>query len=187
MNFKLGHKTINSETVDVPSNDVCVLGPNLVLNECVLQNRAAAKNLSLCGMIMNGGVFVTKKKLSDFQFRRVEFNNVIFEGIYSGCDFGWDSPVGKINFSTSILNSCRFIGDIDKNIVFPLTDHIVITKTHVERLKIGIDTFSPRIQMLINVLTKNQPADLQLTVLHIPTLAKQIKVTDSEIMVLKEA
>lgn len=117
-------KIINDSVIQLKEDLVTVLGPNLELNNCVVESFADEKGIVLADVVMHGGVFDQRVKLSDFHFRRVRFDAVKFKGEYSGCDFGdWDDVatprISGCDFSATVMDGCRFLNCDMGSIVTP--------------------------------------------------------------------
>lgn len=117
-------KIVNNSVIQLKEDLVTVLGPNLELNNCVIESFADGKGIVLAGVVMQGGVFDQRVKLSDFHFRRATFDSVKFKGEYSGCDFGdWDDTVNphisRCDFSAAVMDGCRFLNCDMAGIVTP--------------------------------------------------------------------
>ncbi|WP_207804097.1 hypothetical protein [Psychrobacter sp. JCM 18903] len=82
------NKTIIDEEIIIESNSCIFLGPNLKLVDCVVINKQTARGIQFLDAEMVGGVFQTKKKLTNWQEHSVTFDSVTFKGNFLGCDLG---------------------------------------------------------------------------------------------------
>ena len=181
MNWKLSHENLISQNIEIPGKEVVFLGPDLMLSNCTINNNATGRDLTICGVKMSGGTFKTKKRLTNFQFRDIEFDGVTFEGTFAGCDFGVEKKLGKCDFSNSILNGCRFIGEIAEKIQLPNNDHLVLSVEAIKEIDIESE-LTPALKMFLSVLSENQPDHLKIVVSHIPSLAKQLRLDESKVV-----
>ncbi|WP_230659876.1 hypothetical protein [Psychrobacter sp. I-STPA10] len=116
-------KTITDEDIIINSEFRVSLGPNLTLVNCSIINKHTARDISFIDTEMIGGIFHTKKRLTNWQQHRVTFEGVTFKGNFLGCDFGGrpdqeeSSHYGLVkdcDFSQANMHLCRlFNADIE--------------------------------------------------------------------------
>lgn len=129
---ELRRQTLTGQTVLLNNTDMHVLGPRLVLNDCVVACDSVAKGLTVVGLRMNGGRFVQTRRLCNKQFAYGHFHGVAFEGTFSGCDFGsWDgtedASLSSCDFSKAILDGVRFLNVDPAGTTFPPWPGVIIT------------------------------------------------------------
>lgn len=112
--MKYQNQTLSYETLTLPHDKVTTLGPNLILNSCILQSETTGEGIILAGVKLNSCKFYQKIPLSNFQFERIHLKDVTFYGTFLGCDFGdWDSTqsssVEDCDFTQTELDGCRFL------------------------------------------------------------------------------
>src|SRR5688572_303241 len=109
--MKLRKECLVGQNINLDGKDGHSLGPDLTLNDCVLEIACPASALTIAGLNMIGGHFNVKKKLVNFPFYWASFDRVQFSGVFAGCDFGvvnWDEPPGAklvaCDFSQAVLD-----------------------------------------------------------------------------------
>lgn len=117
-------RVVNDSVIRLEGDLATVLGPNLELNNCVVESFVDGRGIIFAGVVMYGGVFDQRVRLSNFHFSRAVFDAVKFKGRYSGCDFGdWDDVVipgiSRCDFSDAVMDGCRFLNCDMADIVTP--------------------------------------------------------------------
>lgn len=184
--MELKKQIIIGQNIALPHNAMTFLGPDLVLDNCIVESRCAAACLTLAGVRMNGGVFNAKKQLNNFRFTYAEFVNTKFVGKYSGCDFGIEIGIEACDFQKAILDNCRLFNTNMKNIVLPENGHISIEPHQSPLLSKKKPMLSPELRLFVEILESEQPAPLSSVIINIEMLAKRLRVTPEEIVGLCE-
>ncbi len=178
--------TINNEAINIPAKEIALLGPDLVLNDCIVEIKCASKDLSITGLTMEGGRFNAKKELCNFQIKNSCFRNVEFLGSYSGVDFGEDGAFSSCDFSKASLDNCRFISADLTDIVLPKAGHIVLNRDTIADLKEESKRCHPKVGMFIQVISENQPTEVTGIIVNENKLAKRLKIEVSDVEILRK-
>jgi hypothetical protein len=126
--YQLRDQTIELDSIVLESARVNYLGPNLVLRQCKVLVRTAARSLVITRTSFLDCDIVVKKPLRNFSFCDARLERCVVAGTFFGCDFGrWvddvgnsDATVVSCDFSGAKLDACRFIDcDVD-TLIFPL-------------------------------------------------------------------
>ncbi len=123
--MRIKQSTIRDRHIRLANDEVNLLGPSLVLRDCVIDSSSSARNLSISETVMHRCTFNSKRKLINSQWCDVKLHGCKFTGKYSGCDFGWqetnngDDEIKDCDFSETILDGCRFMNCSPCSIVFP--------------------------------------------------------------------
>lgn len=119
-NTELAH-----ERIEIGSDVVYFLGPNLTLRHCTLVLKVAARNLIIPQARLMDCVVEARRELKNFQWNSAHLKGCRFTGRFSGNDFGeWPSSPGEssmedCDFSGAHLDGCRFLGCDVRTLRFP--------------------------------------------------------------------
>ena len=126
--MRIKETTLVDKTIALSNKEVNILGPDVVLRNCVIKSRAAAKNISLLNVVLIGCKFVAQSIIRNLNFCSATFQDCEFSGRFVGCSFGcWPEyftipVIGSMeggDFSGAELDSCRFVDCEPSGIVFP--------------------------------------------------------------------
>lgn len=113
------------ERIDIGSDVVYFLGPNLTLRHCTLVLKIAARNLIIPQARFIDCTFEVKRELKNFRWESAHLKGCRFTGRFWGNDFGeWPFSPGEgsiedCDFSMARLHGCRFLGCDTHTIRFP--------------------------------------------------------------------
>jgi hypothetical protein len=129
--MKFKHIKLVGECISLSDDAVNFLGPELTLQDCIVNSDCSGRAISESGVRMYGGCFSQLRPLHNHAFERAHFNGVKFSGAFVGCDFGnWDSlEIGSIencDFSEALLDGCRFLRCNPETIIFPQWPYFTI-------------------------------------------------------------
>ena len=114
--INLENAELTNERIEIGSNVVFFLGPNLILRHCTLVLKVAARNLIIPHARFLDCTFESKRELKNFRWRHAHLKGCRFTGRFSGNDFGaWQSSPGEgsiedCDFTHATLDACRFLG-----------------------------------------------------------------------------
>lgn len=160
--MKLRDQVLNSEVLKLENDNPSVLGPGLILNNCILDSRIPADCMIIAGLTMTGGNFNQHVELRDFHFENAHLNNVIFTGKFIGCDFGdWDdtstSSINNCDFKDCHLDGVRFLNaDVD-SIALPKWPHFFIRSPEKCDPNINIHGLPKKLGITLNVYFDEEP------------------------------
>lgn len=166
--MNLRNQNLSRQKVVLTDNEVNVLGPDLILDECSVCSECSAEALVIAGLRMNGGVFEQKSPLSNFHFERAHLDGVSFFGSYSGCDFGdWDtdqnSSIANANFANARLDGCRFLNCDARTILFPRWPCFTIIDPSAARQFVMLQAWPGRLGGVLDLYTDQDPECMAIT------------------------
>jgi len=161
--MKLRDKSLTREEVKLSDDEVNVLGPSLVLDDCKLLSDCQAEALVIAGMSMKGGSFIQKRRLSSFHFENAHFSRVSFAGTFVGCDFGdWDSrdtsSIDRCTFADATLDGCRFLNCEPGTMRFPSWPGFTILKPIEARTFVLANKWPAKLRTLLDIYTDSDEA-----------------------------
>jgi len=112
----LENTELANERLEIGSDVVYFLGPNLTLRNCTLVLKIAARNLVIPQARFIDCSFLVKRELKNFRWDTAHLKGCRFTGRFSGNDFGelpYSPGKGSIegcDFTEAMLQSCRFVG-----------------------------------------------------------------------------
>ncbi len=123
------------EAITLSGDDFNNLGPDLVLEDCEVTVSAQSRDIVVAGLHMVGGAWIQKKKLTKKEFSRASFENVRFEGRFTGITWGdWHKPHENLtincDFSKADLDDCRFLHIRPAQITLPPWPCVAVVDPH---------------------------------------------------------
>ena len=166
MNIK--NKSLTSQNIDLKNSEVNILGPSLEMNGCKINSDCEAEAISIVGLKMYGGVFEQKRTLLNFHFEKAHFENVLFKGSYVGCDFGdWEleerSSIINCDFSSALLDGCRFLRCDPKSIQFPKWPYFTIVSPCEARQYVLSHIWPEKVGLILGIYTDADPECVAVT------------------------
>ncbi|MDC0709355.1 hypothetical protein POL68_12855 [Stigmatella sp. ncwal1] len=123
--INLENVELANERIEIGTDAVCFLGPELTLRDCTLVLSGTARNLIIPHARFIGCTFEAKRELKGFLWDKAHLKNCRFIGNFRGNDFGeWPYSPGKGSieggdFTHARLDACRFFGCDVRTLRFP--------------------------------------------------------------------
>ncbi|WP_201581388.1 MULTISPECIES: hypothetical protein [Psychrobacter] len=184
------NKTIIDEEIIIESNSCIFLGPNLKLVDCVVINKQTARGIQFLDAEMVGGVFQTKKKLTNWQEHSVTFDSVTFKGNFLGCDLGGRPDeessnhyglVKDCDFSQANMHLCRLFNADIESIKFGRWPYFTII--NLEAAAIQIQKLNVPNELIISLDISDEPEGTSAVLFNAELIAKKEGI---DIEVIKE-
>lgn len=162
--MNLRHSTVENETVVLESGKFTGIGPSVVMKHCRIECRVPARELVLTDVEMHHCTFVAKKQLTGYKFLRARFYDCVFEGTYSGCDFGkraevYDNlgDIARCDFSKARLDACRFFNaDIESISLSTIAPSMVVLSPGRAARSADRSGLAPRLQTFVDALAEEE-------------------------------
>ncbi|MBM7119352.1 hypothetical protein [Archangium primigenium] len=179
-------------------NAIYFLGPNLVLRDCTLHLKVAARNLLMREVRFHGCTFEVTQELKNHQdWLGASLEGCRFKGRLRGCDFGhWPEygnepeyqcgAISDCDFTEAQLHACRFIACDPHTLKLPRWPCFSILDPLHRAPELSSaawpDLFT---RVIIQQLHTHPPRTRALT-LHAPTVARQLETTPEALRPLIE-
>jgi len=174
---KYANTRLERQELLIPDDDVTFLGPQLVVQDCVVTFQCSARALGVHGVEFLDSKIVAKRTLSNFAFEQARFVNTNFAGTFTGCDFGSrvrQKGVELLNcdFSSADLRNCRFFNCDLNELKLPKWPCFTIpTPSRKTKELLGLDWPNEKIRAVIQTYAAQDKSCTALTS-HIKVLEK---------------
>lgn len=160
--MKIHYSKLVEKDIKLSNETTNLLGPELYLEKCSIESDCDQHALFISGIKMVGGKFPQIRPLTNFHFERAYFSNVKFCGNFIGCDFGgWEDPerplVEECDFTTAILDGCRFLNCDVHNINFPKWPCFTLLNPAAARSVVLSRPWPSKIGLVLDIYTDNDP------------------------------
>ncbi len=181
---------INEEFI-IEAEFAISIGINTILDNCIIINKLPARGISFNNCTMNGGAFITKKQLTNWQQHNVIFDGVKFKGSFKGCEFGgliedlnheykMYGYLANCDFSEAKIHQSRlFHADID-SVIFPKFPHYTILHPHQQKDNIAQIDCHPHLKTIKKLIVK-APSEETARIYNAEMIAKKEKIDVNEV------
>ena len=155
-------QTVRGELIQLQEDLVTSLGPRLELYDCIIESYADARGVIFPGLVMRGGIFEQRVRMSNFHFLKVSFHGVKFKGEFLGCDFGdWDDAshprISDCDFLDASMHECRFLNCDMATIVTPKWPHFQLRHPSEAREFVMSQAWPKGVGLTLDVYTDTDP------------------------------
>lgn len=181
-----------NERLEIGSDVVYFLGPNLTLRNCTLVLKIAARNLIIPHARFIDCTFAFKRELKNFRWKNSHLKGCRFTGRFSGNDFGEFSyapgqgSIEDCDFTEARLDACRFLGCDARTLRFPTWPCFTLFEPVRRWRELSAHSWPGTIGPITLEVLKKSPATTAAATFSAPTLAKQHGTTPEAIKAVLE-